>query len=213
MDEDEARAWLAALPVSRETLRQIDRFAELLHGENERQNLVSASTLSCLYARHIVDSAQLVPLAPHAGSWADIGSGAGFPGLVCAIITGVPTTLIEIRAQRMRWLSDACRLLGLKNVTVEGRRAEAVTGLTADVVCARAVAPLQTLFALGTRLAHARTIWLLPKGKKAAAELASLNGAWQGEFVMQPSVTDPAAAIIVARHVRPAGRPPAIGRR
>jgi 16S rRNA (guanine527-N7)-methyltransferase len=97
MDEDEGKAWLTTLNVSRETLARLDRFVVLLRAANDHQNLVSANSLDHVYARHIVDSAQLWRLAPSARSWLDLGSGAGLPGLVLAILSDAPVILVESR--------------------------------------------------------------------------------------------------------------------
>src|SRR5690606_16741737 len=98
MDEVAARRWLVEnRDVPRETLERLDRFEALLREENHRQNLVSAASLDRLWARHIVDSAQLLPLAPQTGRWLDLGTGAGFPGLVVAMLWPGETILIEQR--------------------------------------------------------------------------------------------------------------------
>lgn len=208
MDEGEARAWLSAHPfVSRETLEKFDRLAELLIDENGRQNLLSASTIPHILARHIVDSVQLVPLANcDDGAWLDLGSGAGLPGLVVAAMVNGPVTLVESRRLRCEWLARAADALGLGNVTVAHMRVETLTAITANVITARAFAPLPKLFALGHRFSTEETIWVLPKGRSAAEELESVADTWHGVFHMEPSVTDPDSAIIVARNVRPKGR-------
>lgn len=208
MDETEARAWLAANPhVPRETLTKFDRLVDLLIEENLRQNLLSASTIPHILARHIVDSAQLAPLAGSKGNrWLDLGSGAGLPGLVIAAMIDGPIALVESRRLRCEWLARAADELGLSNVTVAHMRVESLPAMTADVITARAFAPLPKLFALGHRFSTEETIWVLPKGRSAAEELESVADTWHGVFHMEPSVTDPDSAIIVARDVRPKGR-------
>jgi 16S rRNA (guanine527-N7)-methyltransferase len=203
MDEIAAKAWLADLGVSRETLDRLDRFAALLCEENARQNLVSTASLDHVYARHIIDSAQLWRFAPDAPSWLDLGSGAGLPGLILAMMTDAPVVLVESRRLRAEWLSRAAKTLCLGNVRVEAARLETIGRFPAAVITARAFAPLPRLFALAHRFSTAETQWILPKGRSAAEELASVAATWHGDFHMERSVTDPDSAIIVARGVRP----------
>jgi 16S rRNA (guanine527-N7)-methyltransferase len=203
MDEDAAKAWLADLGVSRETQERMDRLVAMLREENAHQNLVSAASLDHVYGRHIVDSAQLWRLAPDAGSWLDLGSGAGLPGLVLAILTDAPVILVESRRLRADWLQRAADALRLDNVRIEASRLELVPDTSVDVITARAFAPLPRLFALAHRFSHGKTCWILPKGRSAAEELASVATTWHGSFRMEPSVTDPDSAIIVARGVKP----------
>jgi len=130
-------------PVSRETIEKLESYAALLRDENRRQNLVSGSTLNVLWERHIIDSAQLVRFEPHArASWADIGSGAGLPGIVIACIVYGPVTLIEPRRLRAEFLHKVCESLGL-NASVFVGRAEHAEG-TFDVLTARAVTTRST---------------------------------------------------------------------
>lgn len=203
MDEDEGKAWLTTLNVSRETLARLDQFVALLRAANSHQNLVSANSLDHVYARHIVDSAQLWRLAPSARSWLDLGSGAGLPGLVLAILSDAPVILVESRRLRIEWLHHAVALLHLTNVRIEASRLELVERFTAGVITARAFAPLPRLLSLAHRFSAAETQWILPKGRSAAEELASVATTWHGRFDMVPSVTDPKSAIIIAQDVKP----------
>jgi len=203
MDEQSARAWIANLGVSRETIERLERFVALLREENALQNLVSAASLNHVFARHIVDSAQVWRLAPNAASWLDIGSGAGLPGLIIAILSHAPVTLVESRRLRCDWLIRTAETLKLGNVTVEARRLELVNTAPVAVITARAFAPLPKLFALAHRFSTEETCWILPKGRSAAEELASVAATWHGSFRMEQSATDPDSAIIVARHVKP----------
>ena len=205
MDEDAAKAWLADLGVSRETQERIEQFVALLRKENTRQNLVSASSLDHVFARHIVDSAQLWRLAPEAKSWLDLGSGAGLPGLILAILSDAHVTLVESRRLRAEWLKCAAETLRLPNIRVEAARLELVQSFPVAVITARAFAPLPKLFAFAHRFSTEETQWILPKGRSAAEELASVAATWHGRFGMEPSVTDPDSAIIVARGVKPKG--------
>lgn len=185
----------------------LDRFVALLAGEAERQNLIARSTFDRIWQRHIVDSLQLLDHAP-AGSWADVGSGAGFPGLVVAIASRRPVTLIEPRTKRAGFLRDVTATLALEDrVRVCTATAQAMPAASPHaVISARAVAPLPELFAAAHRLADAATTWLLPKGRSAAEELAAARLTWQGDFALVPSITDPRASIVVARAVRPRNR-------
>ena len=200
MDEAEARA---SLNVSRETIERLDAFVMLLRSENERQNLVSRASLEHVWSRHILDSAQLLRFAPEAGSWIDLGTGAGFPGLVVALLQSGPITLVEARKLRADFLARACDLLAITDrVEIICAKAEAVASRPYDVISARAFAPLDRLFALGQRFAASTTRWVLPKGKNAKSELAAAESLWQGVFRLEPSLTDPDARIIVAEQVR-----------
>ena len=185
-------------------MTSIERFLLLLRQEGARQNLVASSTLDHLWSRHVVDSAQLLTFAPKLTTWIDLGSGAGFPGLIIAAITDCLVTLVEPRRKRAEFLSDAVDLLDLrKRVTICAARAESVEGGHYDVISARAFAPWERLFAVANRFAGSGTRWLLPKGKGAQAELEAARRTWQGAFRTEPSVTDPHSAIIIAEHVRP----------
>lgn len=206
MDEDGAKVWLADLGVSRETHDRFDQFVSMLREENARQNLVSAASLDQVYVRHIVDSVQLWRLAPDAESWLDLGSGAGLPGLILAILSDAPVMLVESRRLRAEWLQRTAETLRLGNVKVEASRLELVKSFPASVITARAFAPLPKLFALAHRFSTEETLWILPKGRSAAEELASVTATWHGSFHMEPSVTDPDSAIIVARGVKPRSR-------
>jgi 16S rRNA (guanine527-N7)-methyltransferase len=191
--------------VSRETFEKLERFAAFLITENDRQNLVAPNSIPDLWTRHILDGAQLLGLASGRGSWCDIGSGAGLPGLVIAILGGTPMTLIEPRRLRADFLRQAIDHLDLGDVTVSAKRVERVEGKF-DFITARAVARLDKLFGIAWHLAHGETKWVLPKGESAQSELDDALGSWQGEFCLVPSRTHPAAAIIVATHVRRRGK-------
>ena len=203
MTEAEARDWLVeALAVPRETMARLDAFVADLRVEAVRQNLIAASTAEHIWSRHIVDSAQLVPLARF-GSWLDLGSGAGFPGLIVASLREAPTMLIEARRKRAQFLTRAVELMDLAATTVIHARAETVTHPTFQTISARAFAPLTDLFSVGQRFAGAETRWILPKGRNAQAELDIARRTWQGDFRIYSSITDPESAIIIAERVRP----------
>jgi 16S rRNA (guanine527-N7)-methyltransferase len=191
----------AGRPVSRETFERIERFAGLIREESRRQNLVSATSADDLWTRHIVDSAQLIRFEPHPGaSWVDIGSGAGLPGVVIACIVEGPVTLIEPRRLRAEFLHKAVESLGLA-ATVIAAKAERVEARF-DVITARAVARLSQLLKISAHLSTRKTVWALPKGRSAEAELAEAIRTWQGDFRVEPSVTDDGSFVVVGTKVR-----------
>ena len=188
-------------PVSRETFEKLEAFAALLREENARQNLISASTLDHLWDRHIFDSAQLVRFEPRAGaSWADIGSGAGLPGIVVACLVSGPVTLIEPRRLRAEFLHRVVESLNL-NASVIASKVERAEGQL-DVITARAVADLSKLLEISAHLSTTNTVWAFPKGRRAHEELSEAQRAWQGVFHVEQSVTDPDSQIVVATGVR-----------
>jgi 16S rRNA (guanine527-N7)-methyltransferase len=182
-------------------MARLDAFADLLRTENERQNLVSRGTLDQLWVRHIADSVQLLRFAPPGASWVDLGTGAGFPGLIVAALHDGPVTLVEERRLRVDFLRRAAEAMAVR-VEILHEKAERVPARPFDVISARAFAPLARLLELGTAFSTQKSLWLLPKGRNAAAELAALDPSWQGDFRLEPSVTDPEAQIIVAERVR-----------
>jgi 16S rRNA (guanine527-N7)-methyltransferase len=187
--------------VSRETSNKLDAYAALLREESRRQNLISPADLGELWDRHILDSAQLVRFAPHwNASWADVGSGAGLPGVVIACIVQGPVTLIEPRRLRADFLHRLCESLQL-NVTVVSSKAERAGGKY-DVITARAVAKLAEILRISAHLSTRKTIWALPKGRSAEAELAEARRSWQGAFHVEQSVTDAKSFIVVGADVR-----------
>jgi 16S rRNA (guanine527-N7)-methyltransferase len=198
----ERLAEVSGRPVSRETYGLIQRYAELLREGSEHQNLVAASTLPRLWERHIIDSAQLARFAPRPGSsWVDIGSGAGLPGLVIALLTDGPVQLVEPRRLRAEFLRDCVDELGLQaRVAVSQSNAQQITGRF-DVITARAVAALPSFLRLAHHLAHPGTVWALPKGQGADAELAEAQRSWHCRARSEPSMTDPDARILVLSQV------------
>lgn len=199
-DEREAKAWVAQLPqVDDVALERLDRLANLLAEENQRQNLVSAASLSEVWRRHIADSAQLLTMGVGQGSWLDLGTGAGFPGLAIAcLLPDTEVIMVESRARRIEWLSRAAESLGLTQARVLGSRLELVGDRKVSTISARAFAPLDKLLDLSARFSTPDTLWLLPKGRSARQELDALSG-WQHVFHVEHSLTDPEAGIIVGR--------------
>jgi 16S rRNA (guanine527-N7)-methyltransferase len=194
----EAVASAAAHDVSRETWSALVRYVDLLIAESQRQNLVSASTLEHIWERHILDSAQLVGLIPgSARSLVDVGSGAGLPGVVIALLTHLEVTLVEPRRLRAEFLARTIRGLGLGGrVTVSASKVEKVQGRF-DLITARAVASLDRLLAMTRHLSHERTVWLLPKGRNAKSELVEAQRSWHCQASSKRSITDPESEILV----------------
>jgi 16S rRNA (guanine527-N7)-methyltransferase len=192
--------------VSRETLDLLQRYAGLLREESTKQNLVSSSTLDTLWQRHVLDSAQLVKFAPAPeSSWADIGSGAGLPGMVIAILVSGPVLLIEPRRLRADFLRRATAELGLESrVMVAATKVERVTGAF-DVITARAVAELDKLLKISTHLSTRKSLWVLPKGRSAESELAQARRNWHCDAELVPSRTDPESRILLLRNVKARG--------
>ena len=206
MTEEEAQDWIRQnISISREAERKLFQFEGALIEENERQNLISASTIPSIWSRHIVDSAQLLGLhsANTSAPWLDLGTGAGFPGMVIAILSDQPIILVESRRKRFEFLDRQVEALGLKNVRIHGGRLETLETQPAGVISARAFAPLPRLFPLAHRFSRKDTVWLLPKGRSVLEELESVRSSWQGVFHVKPSQTDVEAAIIVATGVSP----------
>jgi 16S rRNA (guanine527-N7)-methyltransferase len=163
--------------------------------------LIARSTLNDIWHRHILDSAQLARFESHVGaSWADVGSGAGLPGIVLATLVDGPVTLIEPRKLRgdfLRRIIEALRL----NASVRVTKVEQVRG-SFDMITARALAPLPVLFELTHHLSTRKSCWVLPKGRTAVAELEEARCSWQGEFHVEHSFTDADSHIVVGTGVR-----------
>jgi len=201
MTEEEARGWIVQRfgPTAQ---HQMERLIALIEAEAGQQNLVARSTLETIWARHIVDSAQLIGFAEgQSGTWLDIGSGAGFPGLVVAALTDRPVLLVEPRKRRVAFLQEAARSLGLEGrVSVIASKVETVRE-RATVISARAVAPMIDLFGAASHCAAPDTLWLLPKGQSAREEVAIARHAWHGAFHVEQSLTNTESLIVVARGV------------
>lgn len=209
MTEDEAKAWLEQhFPVSRETWEKLDGYVEMLLSEMDQQNLIAESTRDHVWARHIADSAQLLTLADGAGEglWIDLGSGAGLPAIVIAILSNRPVVMIESRRKRIDFLNEVIGRIGIKNAQVHGGRVESASSRAAAVISARAYALLERLFPSALHLSDNRTLWVLPKGRNAQNELEAARSSWQGVFHVERSITDPESAIIIAQSVAPRGK-------
>jgi 16S rRNA (guanine527-N7)-methyltransferase len=205
---DKARA-LALTPVSRETEERLDRYVELLLRWQTKINLVSPSTLRELWTRHVADSLQLIPLAPQARIWADLGSGGGFPGMPIALAGEAETRvhLVESNGKKAAFLREAVRVTGARAV-VHQERAEKFgesCAETVHVVTARAVAPLKTLCDQAFPVLRRGAIGLFPKGQDVDAELTHAAKYWRLDASTVSSKTDPAGSIVVIRSLEPIG--------
>jgi len=194
--------------VSRETSPRLAAFADLLTRWNKRINLVSRGDLDRLWPRHIADSAQLFGLAPpRAATWLDIGSGAGFPGLVCAILAadaGRPCrfTLVEAHARKAAFLREATRKLALP-AEIRAERIETVPPTAFDVVSARALARLPRLLTLAHPFCGPNTVCLFPKGVRVESELTDAAAGWHTRVERLPDRIDSGASILRITDIAP----------
>lgn len=197
----DAAGFAAATNVSRETLRRLEAYAALLLTWQARINLIGPATLGELWRRHFLDSAQLFPLIPPGTqSLVDLGSGAGFPGLVLAIL-GVPgVELIEGDSRKAAFLREAARMTAAQ-VVIRDCRIEAVPPHVADVLTARACAPLDRLLALGERFIGPQTTCLFLKGERVEEELTAAGKAWTMTVSRHASRADPAGTILMLQQV------------
>jgi 16S rRNA (guanine527-N7)-methyltransferase len=194
-------AFAAAFGVSRETSDRLERYVALLERWNARINLVARGDIDALWSRHVADSAQLWPLSPAgARHWADLGSGAGFPGLVIAALAAelrpdLRITLVESDVRKAAFLGEAARTMGLAPV-IRAERIEALPPLEADILSARALAPLDDLLAMCERHRRPDGLGLFPKGRSVHDEIAAARRRWRFEPRLHPSGTDSGGAIV-----------------
>lgn len=200
----------AASSVSRETLARLKAYAGLLTDCNARHNLVSAATLADIWRRHFWDSAQLAEFVPAEGkSLVDLGSGAGFPGLVLAILLrerpGFRAVLYEATAKKCAFLAAAAQATGataeIRNTRIEQAKPEPF-----DVVTARACAPLTKLLAYAQPFQAADTVNLFPKGQSVASELTEASKSWKMKLLRHQSRSDPSGTILEIRELVAAAR-------
>ena len=202
-NEEDRRHALALTPVSRETLERLDRVVALLLTWQSTTNLIASSTIPYLWTRHIADSLQLLDVLPDARTWVDMGSGAGFPGLVLAIaLAGKPGAcahLVESNAKKSAFLREAIRVAACPAV-VHHMRIEDFLGRfagTADAVTARALSPLKVLIDQSVTLISKGALGVFPKGQDASSELAEANKYWSMKSTVVPSRTDQRSSILV----------------
>ena len=196
---------LPGVNVSRETEQRFGDFVRLLEKWNAAINLISKSTIGQIWSRHILDSAQVFSYGAAAHRWADLGSGGGFPGLVVAILAAekapnMRIILVESDQRKAAFLRQASQSLGL-SAEVISDRIEVIPPLLADVVSARALAPLPQLCAFAkTHLATDGAAIFL-KGKSCSAEIADARKNWNFSLESHASMTDPSAVVLVLKGI------------
>ncbi len=188
-------AFIDAFPVSRETEARLAHYEALLLERNQTLSLIAPSTAEIVWTRHFLDSAQLAALIPDpARPVVDIGTGAGFPGIVLAIL-GLPDVhLIEHNMQKVAFLRAVASALSLP-VTIHPMKSAAVRPFVAGVVTARALKPLDQLIGLGARFLGPGSVCLFPKGRRAEEEMAAARRKWHMRAERFSSVTDPESTI------------------
>lgn len=192
--------------VSRETYDRLTALLSLLQKWNPAINLVSRATVQQAWDRHIADSAQIYPLAPPGfRHWADLGSGGGFPGLVIAAIAAEKNpdahiTLVDADQRKATFLRHVCSALKL-SATVRSERIETLAPLAADVLSARALAPMDVLLGFARRHLLPSGLALLMKGEAWVAEVDEARRQWIFDLHTVPSVTDPRAVICVVKDI------------
>ena len=198
-------AALRLVPVSRETGDRLAAYVTLLARWRKRTNLIAESTFASVWTRHIADSAQLIGLAPQARRWIDMGSGAGFPGLVIAIqladVPGAVVHLIESDQRKCAFLREAARVTGAA-ATIHPQRVEAVDPVSlgpVDAVTARAFAPLPLTLKLARPWIERGAVGVFPRGESARDQVAALPEATAYAIELLPSLTDAKAAILRIR--------------
>jgi 16S rRNA (guanine527-N7)-methyltransferase len=200
-NHNSGREWFAAqYDVSRETLDRLEIYAEELTKWNDKINLVSRSTVQDVWQRHFADSAQLSSIvAGHSGLWADFGSGAGFPGLVIAAMDpDRPVVLVESDQRKAAFLASTAHKMGLRP-RIESQRIESLDPLCAQVISARALAPLAKLLEFAAIHRADGSICVFPKGAQVESELTAARLNWHIEVEQVQSLTDPAATILKIR--------------
>ncbi len=197
-----AEAFARATDVSRETLARLEAYAERLRAWQGAVNLVGAATLADVWRRHFLDSAQLLPLLPPGTrTLVDLGSGAGFPGLVLAIL-GVPDVhLIESNRRKAAFLNEVARVTGT-DVTVHAARIEDLPAFPADAVTARACAPLPRLLSYAARFLDSGGVALLLKGREVERELTDAAKTWKMRVERLSSRAGPGGVVLKLRDIR-----------
>jgi 16S rRNA (guanine527-N7)-methyltransferase len=200
----DAAAFQARTGATPAQMADLDLLSERLAEANAVMNLVGPDTLPDIWNRHIFDSAQLLDLAPRAATWADLGAGAGFPGLVLAILlknrSDSHVWLIDSLGKRCRFLQEAVDGLSLRATVINGRAEE--QRVTVDVVTARALAPMDRLLGYAQPYLQRGAQGLFLKGEKAEAELIEARKVWQFDSDLTVSRSDPRGRIVSVRSLR-----------
>jgi 16S rRNA (guanine527-N7)-methyltransferase len=199
----DAAAFQALTGVSDSQLADLKRFQEMLAEWNAVMNLVGPATIATYWNRHVLDSWQLMPMAPEAKTWADLGAGAGLPGVVLAILLkdtpGAKVHLVESMAKRCRFLSEVSSALALP-AQVHNARAEELD-LKVEIVTARACAPMTKLLGFSEPYLKRGAIGLFLKGQDVAAELSEAEASWKFESELRPSQSDPRGRIVQVKRL------------
>ncbi len=196
MKHPAGEAVIAKFDVSRETSARLDLFVGLLVRWNQTINLVSRTDGSRLWSRHVADALQLVPLIPPGCTQGtDLGSGAGFPGLVLSLVTGIPFNLIEADTRKASFLREATRETATP-ARVHACRIEDLNVQPAPLVTARALAPLPKLISLAAPYLTLDGSFLFPKGQEAERELTAARQAWNMRVERFPSQVDSSGLIL-----------------
>jgi 16S rRNA (guanine527-N7)-methyltransferase len=197
----DAKGFADLVPVSRETLARLEAYAALLVRWSARINLVGRETIADLWRRHILDSAQLQPFIPAgARSLIDLGSGAGLPGLVLAILGAPGVELVEADSRKCAFLREAARIAEVP-VTIRGCRIQAVPPHPVDVVIARALAPLDRLLGLAEPFLAPGSECLLLKGERVEDELTLARQHWRMTASLHQSRSDPRGVVLRLQQV------------
>ena len=186
--------------VSRETLERLRAYADLLERWNKTTNLVSASTLPDLWRRHFLDSAQVARFVGEGGV-TDLGSGAGFPGLVLAILAIPDIHLVEADQKKVAFLREAARVTGAK-VTIHPQRIEAIPAITTVHITSRALASVSEILALASPKMLPNAKFVLLKGQNVGVELTEARKLWKMHVEEHPSRSDPAARVVILGEVQ-----------
>jgi 16S rRNA (guanine527-N7)-methyltransferase len=189
--------------VSRETLERLVAYVSLLEAWNNRINLISRNTMGDVWRRHILDSAQLYPLLPaRTRILVDLGSGAGLPGLILAVMGIAEVHLIEADQRKAAFLREAVRVTDASAI-VHAERIEKMVPFFADAITARAVSDLSQLIDLSERFRISRTLSLFLKGESAPIELAAAQQRWRMKATSLPSRSDPTGTILKLEAIEP----------
>ncbi len=199
----DAAAFQRIIGVSDSVVADLERYRAMLTDGAAVMNLVGPSTLPDFWRRHVLDSAQLSALAPGARRWADLGAGAGLPGVVIAILlkgqAGAVVHLVDSMKKRATFLRTVVEALGLP-AQVHDARAESLSH-PVDVVTARACAPAQRLFGYAEPWMRGGAVGLFLKGESVAAELAEARRQWRFDADVLPSISDPRGRIVRIRRL------------
>lgn len=198
------------IDVSRETLDKLQTYAGLIGKWHAAINLIGPGTLPSIWRRHFLDSAQLLPLiAPYERQIADFGSGAGFPGLVLAILSDRVVHLIESDSRKCAFLRQvAIETSILQKVVIHNSRAEKLIPFAVDIATARACAPLDKLVGLMARFVGKTGRCLVMKGKRAEEELTKARKLWKMRVQQTKSLTDTDASILILTAIEPRKKRP-----